>query len=159
MLRCWFSGTGEYEYGVVFRASTGGSLYHVFTVTNDGKYNVARYRDEKYTDLIPYTASPLVNTGSTRNRSQVGARGSQFDFYLNSQLIGTVTDAANPNGGAGVFFYNKESNVQVAFDKLTVSTFNPPTSTPTGSTPAAVAPGVYVTRSLLLRLARETVGK
>src|SRR5206468_2120606 len=28
-------GTGKFEYGVVFRANTDGTLYYVFTVTND----------------------------------------------------------------------------------------------------------------------------
>ncbi len=129
-------GSGKYEYGVVFRANTDGTRYYVFTVTNEGKYNVALYKDQKYTDLIPYTASPLVNTGSGMNFFQVVMRGSKFDFYLNDQYLNSVTDATIPRGVAGLFFYNAEPNAEVAFDQFTISTFTPP---PPSATPPPTA--------------------
>lgn len=154
-------GSGKYEYGVVFRASTDGTLYYVFTVTNDGKYNVALYKDKKYTDLIPYTASSAVVTGNGTNSFQVAARGDKFDFYLNGQYLNTVTDSTIPDGAAGLFFYNAEPNAAVGFDRFTISTFTPPPPTatadanasptaapaPTDTAPAptvAIKPGVYV---------------
>lgn len=154
-------GTGKYEYGIVFRANPDGTLYYVFTVTNDGKYNVALYKDNKYTDLIPYTASPAVITGTGMNFFKLVARGSKFDFYLNGQYLNTVSDSTIPNGAAGLFFYNAEPNTAVGFDQFTISTFTPPpptatadadaspvaTLTATDSAPAptvAVKPGVYV---------------
>lgn len=126
----YIKGTGKYEYGVVFRANTDGSLYYVFTVTQDGKYNVALYKDEKYSDLIPYTASPLVNIEKD-NFFKVVMRGSRFDFYLNDVYIDTVTDSTIPTGVVGLFFYNGDPNVEIGFDQLTISTFTPvPTKTP-----------------------------
>lgn len=124
-------GSGKYEYGVVFRGNTDGTAYYVFTVTQDGKYNVARYQNEKYTDLIPYTASPIVKTGTGANHFKIITRGDRFDFYLNDQYLGNVTDAALPRGIIGLFFYNAEPNTEVGFDRLTISTFIPPTPTAT----------------------------
>jgi len=135
-------------------------------VTNDGRYNVAIYKDDQYTDLIPYTASPLVNTGAVPNYFRVVVQGSHFDLFLNDEYIGSVTDSNLTQGYVGLFFYNQEPNVRVAFDQLTVSTFTTGTPTlPAGTitptpnvtatptplaatatpTSAVIAPGVYVT--------------
>src|SRR5204863_6171128 len=115
--------TGEYEYGIVLRANADGTLYYAFTVTGNGKYNVALYKDNKYTNLIPYRASLIVKTGTAPNRFRVVARGSQLDFYLNDQFLQRVNDATIASGNVGPFFYNAQPNAEVVFDSLTVSTF------------------------------------
>lgn len=145
-------GTGKYEYGIVFRANSEGTLYYVFTVTGDGRYNVALYRNEKYTDLIPYTASPYVNTGkSNSNELRVVMRGSRFDFYLNDHFVGTVEDATIPGGVAGLFFYNDEPDAEVDFTGLTISTFAPPTPTATaGSQNITPTPGPAVAEATVV---------
>lgn len=159
-------GSGKYEYGIVFRANTDGTEYYVFTVTNDGRYNVAYYKDQGYTDLIPYTGSDVVKNADGFNIFKVVMRGDQFDFYLNDQYLNSVTDSTIPSGVVGLFFYNAEPDTEVGFDELTVWTFEPPppTATPGAETPtppptsasvavptkasaaptAAVRPGVYV---------------
>jgi hypothetical protein len=121
--------------------------------------------DNKYTNLIPYTASPIVKTGTEPNRFRVVAHGSRLDFYLNDQFIQQVNDATISSGNPGLFFYNEKPDAQVVFDALSVSIFTPPTASPTGSAPAptarvatpvakptvapkptvAIKPGVYVT--------------
>lgn len=155
----FIKGSGKYEYGIVFRANDEGSEYYVFTVTNDGRYNVALYKDDKYTDLIPYTSSPIVNIGDNANNLRVVMRGSTFDFYLNDTFLDSVTNSAIPNGVAGLFFYNDTPDVAVGFDRLTISTFEPPAPTatpepttgpatptaPSAAPTVAVRPGVYVT--------------
>ncbi|MCC7160921.1 MAG: hypothetical protein IT331_00360 [Anaerolineae bacterium] len=154
-------GSGKYEYGIVFRASADGTAYYILVVTEDGHYNVARYQDKKYTDLIPYTSSPIVATGvDNGNTLKVVMRGDRFDFYLNDQFLDTVTDDALASGTAGLFFYNDTANTEVRFDQFTISTFSPPpTTTPEPTSPsgtatptapsvaptAAVRPGIYVT--------------
>lgn len=154
------SGAGKYEYGLVFRANTEGTLYYVFTVTNDGKYNVSLYKDDKYTDLIPYTASSAVRTGgSDENSFKVVMRGAQFDFYLNGQYLDSVINTAISSGVAGLFFYNAEPDTEVGFSNFKISTFTPPlpTATPDSGLDAATPtpqsglatvapskPGVYV---------------
>lgn len=135
----YIDGTGKYEYGLVLRANTDGSRYYVFTVTNDGKYNVALYQNQQYTDLIPYNASPIVNIDDA-NYFKVVMRGSQFDFWLNDQYLGRVTDSTIPRGVVGLFFYNADPNVQVGFDQLTISTFSPPTPTATATLGAPATP-------------------
>ncbi len=139
------TGTGKYEYGVVFRADADGKQYYVFTVTNDGRYNVALYKDEKYTDLIPYTASPLVKTGPTDfNFFTVVMRGAKFDFYLNDGFVGSVTDSTIASGYVGLFFYNAEANTGVGFDQFTISTFTPPPPTATPDVNATVTPDTNI---------------
>lgn len=153
----FIDGSGKYEYGLVVRGNTDGTAYYVFTVTNDGKYNVARYQNEKYTDLIPYTESSIVNTGREPNTFKAILFGKQMLFFLNDQLIGVVPDDVLGRGVIGLFFYNAEPNTEVGFDEFTISTFTPPTptatpnplasATPTSSAIAptlAVKPGVYV---------------
>lgn len=138
------NGSGKYEYGIVFRANEDGTEYYVFTVTNDGRYNVSLYQDQKYTDLVPYTESPLVNVGENEaNTFKVVARGNEFDFYLNDELIDTVTDDAIESGFAGLFFYNDTPDVVVGFDKFMISTFEEPPPTPT-PTPTSNLPQTYV---------------
>lgn len=170
----WVSGEGKHEYGIVFRANTDGTLYYVFTVTEDGRYNVSLYKDGKYTDLIPYTASSYVNQGAAPNDFQVITRGDRFDFYLNGNYLGAVTDDNIASGDAGVFFYNEKPNVTVAFDQVTVSTFSPPTPTSEASvsdtpvpdttevagattepTQSSVKPGVYVNNLRLTSAAKR----
>ena len=137
-------GTGKYEYGVVFRANADGTEYYVFTATNDGRYNVSLYQNQEYTDLVPYTSSPLVLIGENQpNTFKVIAQGNQFDFYLNDEFINTVTDDAIESGFAGLFFYNDTPDVVVGFDKFTISTFEPPPASPTPS-PTSDLPQTYV---------------
>lgn len=119
------SGTGDYEYGIVFRSDLTGMAYYVFTVTNDGRYNVSRYGNDEYTDLIPYTTSSLVRTGTDSNKFKVIMQGDKFDFYLNDQYIGTVTDTIFAKGVTGPFFYNGDENAEVRFTRFTVETFEP----------------------------------
>jgi hypothetical protein len=151
----WVSGDPAYEYGIIFRANADGTLYYTFTVTADGKYNVALFKDNQYTNLIPYTTSPLVHTGATPNRFQVVAHGSRLFFYLNDEYLTEVDDATIARGYTGLFFYNQHPNAQVAFDALTVWTFTPTTPSANGTAPAptrspatptrsAIASGVYV---------------
>ncbi|MBI4670543.1 MAG: hypothetical protein HY741_02585 [Chloroflexi bacterium] len=146
-------GQGKYEYGVVFRANTEGTAYYVFTVTQDGKYNVALYKDDKYTDLIPYTSVASVQTGTGANRFKLVMRGSRFDVFLNEQYLASVTDANLTRGVVGLFFYNAEPNAEVGFDQFTISTFTPPSPTvtplaqtvePTAAPTTTFKPGVYV---------------
>lgn len=131
----WVSGTGAHEYGIVLRANTEGTLYYVFTVTADAKYNIALYKDNKYTNIVPYTLSPIVKIGTETNRFRIVMRGSHFTFYLNDELIEQVDDATIASGKVGLFFYNEKPDAQVAFDALSVSTFAPTTPAATGSAP------------------------
>lgn len=124
------SGEGAHEYGVVWRADADGTLYYVFVVTADGKYNVALYQNEKYTNLIPYTASPIVHTGTASNRFKVVARGSSADFFLNDEYVGHVNDSTIARGKVALFFYNEKPGATVAFDQLSVSVISATTPTP-----------------------------
>lgn len=119
------AGSGSYEYGIVFRADLQGTAYYVFTVTQDGRYNVSRYGNDEYIDLIPYTNSPLVRLGSATNTFKVVMRADQFVFYLNDQYLDTVTDSTFARGVAGLFVYNAVANTEISFNRFTVETFTP----------------------------------
>ncbi|GEM_PF-5717510 len=159
-------GSGKYEYGVVVRGNQEGTAYYVFTVTNDGKYNVSLYQDKKYTDVVPYTESNFVNSGTQANTFRVIMFGKQLTFLLNGHFIASAPDNVLQDGVVGLFFYNAEPDAAVGFNQLTISTFAPPTptvsadasATPTfelffptttaaptaAATSAAIKPGVYV---------------
>lgn len=140
----FIDGSGKYEYGLVVRGNTDGTAYYVFTVTNDGKYNIALYQNEKYTDVVPYTESSFANTGREPNTFKAILFGKQLIFYLNDQFIGIVPDNTLGRGVVGLFFYNNTADTVVGFDQLTISTFTPPTPTATPDANATVTPDTNV---------------
>jgi serine/threonine-protein kinase len=86
-----------------------------FMVRSDGSYWIARWSNNVYTILAPWTASPTVRTGDDAlNTLRIDSKGSAFDFYINGQYITTVTDATWPEGRLA--FFGSSSVTPISFD-------------------------------------------
>lgn len=116
-----FSGSGYIIYGLMFRLDAAGDNGYLFGVSNQGEFGVYRWARPKFTALVQYTTKPSVATGTGTNHLRVVAQGSQFTFYVNDQLVGSVTDRNLKTGRAALYLESEEANVTVAFDNLTVS--------------------------------------
>ena len=120
------SGPDFIEYGVIFRVSSGGTDFYGFTLTRDGKYTLWRCEDPcqdstDFIDLLSYTASPSVKSGTAVNHIKIVAQGDQIAVYVNDQWLNTVTDDSFSSGTFGLFLNNKDPNAKAAFEHLKVS--------------------------------------
>ncbi|MCC6614781.1 MAG: protein kinase [Anaerolineae bacterium] len=80
-----------------------------FMISSLGAYRISRY-DNGYTDLAPWTPTNAVRRGDYAvNTLRVDMNGSQFDFYINGQLVDTVTD--DTWAGGRVTFWGATSSI------------------------------------------------
>lgn len=83
------------------------------------KYEIVRFNDGVVTDLVKWDSAPMLRTGSTPNQLEARAQGSQLSFYINGQLVKSITDTSNVTDGA-VGLYTSDTN-EVAFDDLEIN--------------------------------------
>ncbi|MBE0690025.1 MAG: SH3 domain-containing protein [Anaerolineae bacterium] len=63
-----------------------------FMISSLGAYRIARF-DNNYVDLVPWTPTTAVRRGDFAvNTLRIDMNGSRFDFYINGQLVDTVSD-------------------------------------------------------------------
>lgn len=92
-----------------------------FLINNNlpAKYKIAKFADGQLTNMVDWTESPIIHTGTTPNQIEVRAQGSQLSLYINGQLVKSITDASNIKDGY-VGLYTSEAN-DVAFKDLEIS--------------------------------------
>ena len=119
-------GPNDNSYGVIFRYVDDRNFYR-FDISGDGYFAVFKYKDGKWTKVQDYTETAAVKQGAATNHLQVVAKGNQFTFNVNDQLVKTFSDGDFPNGNVGVtagaLFDN--ADVHIAFDNLRVSEVKP----------------------------------
>jgi hypothetical protein len=119
-------GPNDNSYGVIFRYVDDRNFYRL-DISGDGYFAVFKYKDGKWTKVQDYTETSAVKQGTANNHLQVVAKGSQFTFNVNDQLVKTFSDSDFPNGNVGVtagtLFDN--ADVHIAFDNLRVSEIKP----------------------------------
>lgn len=71
--------------------------YHLFAISDDGYFQVARYVGGRWIALIPWTRSPAV-TPNGPNALKVTTAGARITVAVNGQDLGTI-DAAGAGGG------------------------------------------------------------
>ena len=114
------SGPVDNEYGVIIRY-VDRSNYYLFTVSSDGMCNVRRIREDVWYTLEPWAPSSAVRQGQATNLLRVEARGTEFKFFANDELLTTVKDATFASGSFGLAASTfAEGEVQVRFDNLLV---------------------------------------
>lgn len=87
--------------------------------TKSPQYQVALHKAGAQTQLVPWTASSLIRSGTSTNQIEVRIKGSQLSFYINGQYATSITDTANyKRGRAG--FYTSDAH-EVAFDDLEIN--------------------------------------
>jgi serine/threonine-protein kinase len=102
-------GPGDSEYAIWFRTSANpdGSFTQLyeFMVTTGGSYLVDKKLNGQWVapELIPATYSPYIRQGNAQNTLAVLAQGPKLAFYINGNLVNSVTDTSLTSGQLGFF--------------------------------------------------------
>lgn len=117
------SGDGD-GGGLIFRADEQNVKLYRVTVDQNGVYRILIYVDEKGTTsrILKEDTVPSFNTGLQQtNVLSVVVRGDQISFYVNRQLVTTVTDSTYTHGQIGFDVTNHQSGkTEVAFTNVKV---------------------------------------
>ena len=100
---------------ILFRANSANQSFYSFGICQNGLYGVSTLSGSTWHALINKQASSAINQGlGQTNLVAVIARGSSFDFYVNSQKINSVSDSTYSQGQIGASasgFYGNPTEV------------------------------------------------
>ena len=83
------------------------------------KYLVVQHNGGTQTELVPFTASSIIRSGTSPNQIEVRIKGTQLSFYINGQYATSITDTQGfKRGRAG--FYASDAH-EVVFDDLLIN--------------------------------------
>jgi LPXTG-site transpeptidase (sortase) family protein len=77
--------------------------YYVLEAGDRGEFGIWRREGDHWVELIPWTSSTAIRSGSAPNELTVQAIGPQLNFFVNSRLVASQVDTALADGGVGVF--------------------------------------------------------
>ena len=111
--------TGDFNYGVAFRRS--GDQYYAFTISpRTKKWYILKSSPSALTTLKEGTEASIHDVDNP-DILRVDAKGANFSFYINDQLIGQVSDKDYSKGEVGLYVQTFDAtNVHVHFDSLAV---------------------------------------
>jgi hypothetical protein len=96
--------------------------YYVLSVTDRGRYGVFRREGDRWTDLVPYTPSDAVHTGTEPNDLVVESLGDRLTLTVNGTLVATLLGAEQRLGTVGVWVGGDFNDVLLSqFDVLSAS--------------------------------------
>jgi hypothetical protein len=106
-----------------------------FGMENTGRYRVARFQTG-YTELSPWTSSPVVHTGSAANELEVHLNGDTYTMAINGTPLVTTSDRAFREGRIAFFCYSESVPATCHLERIEVwipenAPFPKPTDTPT----------------------------
>lgn len=82
------------------------------------KYEIIKHKGGAQTEIVRWTPSKVIRSGTNPNQLEVRARGSELSFYINGQYVDRITDNENFKGGiAGLY---TSDTAEVAFDDLEI---------------------------------------
>ena len=114
--------SGKDQYGTMIRAvkTDQGYIGYLYGISCDGHYSLRRWNGQKYVQLVDWTPSEHINSGSNQtNRIGLMANGNQFSMYANSKLIGEFQDDTHREGRFGVFIGSVNTpDVKVLVDEI-----------------------------------------
>jgi cytoskeletal protein RodZ len=84
-----------------------------------GYYRVIEHKGGAETQLVSWTSSAAIRTGTTPNQLEIRIRDLKMDFYINGQFVTSVNDAEGYRRGK-VGLYTSDAT-EVAFDDLEIS--------------------------------------
>lgn len=91
---------------------------YTFSVCNDSYFSVDYY-DRNGWDIISDWMNSDAIQPNDWNRLEINARGSQFTFLINNEVVFEMTDARAPKGGLGLLLeVNEEKPVSIWFDNF-----------------------------------------
>ena len=96
------SSSYAYGYGIVIRCSETADSFYEFLILEDGRYMIGRQLNGQYETLVSYTASDALLTGlNTWNNLKAVANNDEIEFYINGQIVRTVTQTKIATGMPG----------------------------------------------------------
>ncbi len=118
------------EYGLNLRRDTENNYYRLI-VSNNKKFAFYKYKQGKWTALIPWTESDAIEGGS--NKLKVIASGENFTIYINDRWVGSCTDKDIRSGVIDILAETVDtSNIHVAFDGISVWSIKDLAGVPSG---------------------------
>lgn len=107
------------QYGLVFRQIEG--QYYLFDVRDTGFFEVYKFQEGEWIELIPLTESDTIIPGQP-NKLMVVAWDGWFSFYINDIFVGRIVEGVPPEGVVGLVIgiSNEGESYKIAFDNLTV---------------------------------------
>jgi signal peptidase I len=103
-----------------------GGHYYVFEAGDRGEVGLWRRDQNRWIDLVPWSKSGVVRTGTAPNELEARASGDQLTLTVNGTVVATQTDAQLGSGGIGVFL-GGDGN-EAVLDRLVVQAADEDTS-------------------------------
>ena len=111
--------TGDFTYGTAFRRS--GDQYYAFTISPRTKKWFVLKSTPNALEVLAEGTEKSIHDLDAADILRVDARGSDFDFLINDQLVGQVSDADYASGEVGFFVQTLDSpNVHIHFDDVAI---------------------------------------
>jgi hypothetical protein len=114
----------EYGYGLIVngklnqKGNLDGYGFLIYTGATP-MYEIVRFVDGAPTNMVNWTQSSVIRSGTNSNQVEVRTSGSQLSMYVNGQFLKSITDTANYTEGY-VGLYTSETN-EVAFDDMEIN--------------------------------------
>jgi hypothetical protein len=114
--------SGRDRFGLVARSSAPDEDYvgYLFGVTCDGRYSLRIWDGETFEDVIPWTSSGLIQTGSGKTqRLGLWAKGNRFILFVDREKLAEVQDSTYDAGKFGLFVGSVETDdLKVKVDEI-----------------------------------------
>lgn len=95
--------SAKYGYcGIAFRRVEDDNYQYAISNTTS-KYTLVKMLDSEGVDLIKWTESAAINSGTNNNRLKVKCQGSNISLFCNDVLLSTVTDSTHKMGKLFLF--------------------------------------------------------
>lgn len=107
------------EFGLNLRRDVENDDYYRLVLNTNHKFAFFKYKNDEWTDLIPWTRSDAVALDA--NKIKVVASGEDFTIYINDRLVGSCKDGSIRSGVIDILGETQDaSQVHVAFDYLKI---------------------------------------
>jgi hypothetical protein len=107
----------EGAYGLVFRYQDVSNFYY-FMVDDAGYFRLGKRMAGEWIDLMSWTASEIILGGEELNSLGVTTSGNELVVFINSQVVGTVSDDSFHEGSVGMLAQStlEMGEMHAAFD-------------------------------------------
>lgn len=112
-----------WRVGFVFNYSNRG--YHEFLLNDNGSWRISRNENNSATVLRDWSSHPAIRAGNTNFTLGILAHDNVYDFFYDSQFIGTITDDSTLSGDLGFVVRTANafgSRVTATFDNFLLTT-------------------------------------
>jgi len=115
------SGAEDASYGMIFRVDIDWYYYEFLICVDWGEFNINLFQNEEWIVLTDWTESSAINIDGP-NQLAVLAEGSQFQFFINGDLVAELENDRIPLGGVGLTgeVYDTGDKVTIHFDNFKV---------------------------------------